>query len=471
MDKVEKNFKAPLNREGFAEALKKGLGRALLHVKHHGLKNIEDLVLNACLHDQTYDPQCESNRAEWLFGMIKNRQEFPVFQDKILNALKKEKYHWDLQQLFQFAKLMAQQGDNDAHQQLRNRVLEVAASPSEYDSFGAEELVELDGVDGLLDLARIYGQRLLNDPEDYVDELLLKCGGDENEEAFKTALIQQAEHDPSIRAYKDYLQRNGVLEPPNTRPIDREASYLHRKKRFRQKYTLKRIIEDARNGVGEVDYIYMQFGQFATADELEKIYSQLLKEKNESVQLRLLWVFAGASMPRLYSIAFELATGNNDSLRKASIAALAQISDKQVHKLARQKVQRGELLGPDEKVLDLFIRNYEDGDALLIAKALNRISPDKYEAHNLGSSIIDLTDQYDLNSRFPLRRIYKEKHYDDPTLAKPLIWVYENTPCMNCRNDSVVNLDKLNQLKDSIIYECLFDVDEETRAFAQKLSQ
>jgi hypothetical protein len=357
MVKVEKNFKAPLNEEDFAEALKKGLGRALLHVKHHGLKNIEDLVLNACLHNQAYDPQCESSRAERLWGMIKNRQEFPVFRNKILNALKKEKYHHDLQELFQFAKLMVQEGDNDAHQQ------------------------------------------------------------------------------------------------------------------FRQKYTLKRIIEDARNGVGEGDYIYMRFGQFASARELEKIYFQFLKEKNESLQLRLLWVFAGTPMPRLDKRVFELATGNNDSLRKASIASLAQISDKQVHKLARQKVQKGELLGPDENVLNLFIRNYQDGDAHLIAQTLNRISPDKYEAHHLGGSIIKLIDQYDLKSRFPLRRIYKEKHYDDPTLAKPLIWVYENTPCSLCRHDSVVKLDKLNQLKDSIIYECLFDVDEETRAFAQKLCQ
>ena len=35
MVKVEQNFKAPLNRKDFAAALKKGLGRALLHVQDH----------------------------------------------------------------------------------------------------------------------------------------------------------------------------------------------------------------------------------------------------------------------------------------------------------------------------------------------------------------------------------------------------------------------------------------------------
>ena len=470
MVKVEQNFKAPLNRKDFAAALKKGLGRALLHVKDHGLKNIEDLVLDACLHDQAYDPESQSSRAEWLLEMINNRQEFPKFRDNILNALKIERDRWDLQQLLSIAKLMAEKGDNDAHQLLRMRIFEIAGKPAEDDMLGAEELIELEGVDGLLELARIYGQRLLNNPKDVVYDFSLNYGGVKKKEVFTKTLFQYAKHEPQIKTYWDYLQRTGVLEPPTAKKIDRESSYQQWIKRLQQKFTLEQTIDDARNGIGEIFTHYMHFGRCATAEELEEVYSHFLTEKKESVQLRLLWVFRVAAMPQLENRVFELATGKNEALREASIAALAQISDKQVHNLARQKVERGELLGSDSGVLDLFIRNYKEGDAHLIAQALHKIKPDEDEAHSLGSSILDLTDKYDLNSRFPLRRIYMEKHYDDPGLAKPLIWVYENTPCMYCRHKCIVNLDKLKQLEDSIIYECLFDADEEIRAFAQKLS-
>lgn len=60
----------PLSRVEFASALRKGLGRAWLQVASFGLDNVVDLVLDACLRDQSYDPQCESSRAGWLFGMF-----------------------------------------------------------------------------------------------------------------------------------------------------------------------------------------------------------------------------------------------------------------------------------------------------------------------------------------------------------------------------------------------------------------
>ncbi len=59
-----------MSRNDFKVALRKGLGRAKLQIMNHGLNDCVDLVLIACLHEQTYDPQCESSRAEWLFEMF-----------------------------------------------------------------------------------------------------------------------------------------------------------------------------------------------------------------------------------------------------------------------------------------------------------------------------------------------------------------------------------------------------------------
>jgi hypothetical protein len=58
-----------LSRDEFADAISKGLGRAFLYMQDRGLDRVKDLVLNACLHDLSYDPQSEANRAKWLFTL------------------------------------------------------------------------------------------------------------------------------------------------------------------------------------------------------------------------------------------------------------------------------------------------------------------------------------------------------------------------------------------------------------------
>ena len=41
-----------LTREEFGDAIAKGLGRAMLHVRRHGLGEMADLVLDACLPEE-----------------------------------------------------------------------------------------------------------------------------------------------------------------------------------------------------------------------------------------------------------------------------------------------------------------------------------------------------------------------------------------------------------------------------------
>ena len=60
----------PLTLEKFQDALRKGLGRALMHVKTYGTENVRDEILQACLHNFIYDPQCEKSRANWLIEII-----------------------------------------------------------------------------------------------------------------------------------------------------------------------------------------------------------------------------------------------------------------------------------------------------------------------------------------------------------------------------------------------------------------
>ena len=57
------------NSLDLAEAIQKGLGRALLWAKK-GLWSDKAILLNACLHDLRYDRQCEEARGPWLWQMM-----------------------------------------------------------------------------------------------------------------------------------------------------------------------------------------------------------------------------------------------------------------------------------------------------------------------------------------------------------------------------------------------------------------
>ncbi len=438
-----------LDRQEFASALQKGLGRAFLHVKQYGLDNVSDLVLQACLHDQAWDPQCERSRAKWLFSMFHNSKHSQEFCGAILDALGTETDTWDLQQLFELAKGMALIGNERARESIKERALKIAIGKSSDDWLGAKEWMEIGGTEGMLELVRIYGQRLLSDPEDFVPKHEVfreyKISAEH-----KTILAIYADKEPGIKAYLEYMGKDKSSSRGSSN-LTKEESIKRSRELFRKNVSLSSIIKRAKNKYGESSILYANFGKYATREELEVIHSEFLKEKDDDIRLRLLWVFSGAQIPYLDENLFELANGTDEKLRSASINALAQITDSLVHELAKYKVKTRQLLGADNNALQLFVNNYATEDANLIIQALLSIKPNQEDAHSLVNDIIDIA-----------------KRHNDAAFVDALIWGYGITPCSNCRHDVVVQLDLLDHFNGYILNECAFDAYEDISALAKK---
>jgi hypothetical protein len=118
-----------LSREEFAAALRKGQGRALLHVLHYGLDEFADLVLETCLHNQVYDQQLESRRGDWLYSMFQGSVYVSEFRAEVLKALQTDTNQDNLYQLWELAKKLARQGDKEVRQGLREVVFRFASDP------------------------------------------------------------------------------------------------------------------------------------------------------------------------------------------------------------------------------------------------------------------------------------------------------------------------------------------------------
>jgi hypothetical protein len=345
---------------------------------------------------------------------------------------------------------MALNGDEYAKQLLRKCVLNFAKTP-EKDGVGAEELIEVYGNSAVLELGKIYGKRLLKNPNEEI-YYGFYCGEERQE-----LLVGNSKISLEIKAFKDYLAKIGYFKLTKHKELTREqirANKQRRRREYRKKYPLKKIVEDARNRVDEYPMHYVNFGKYATTKELEKICDLILTERDEDVRMRLLWVFRRTSLSKISLKFFNWANSEHEGVRRASIAALAQVSDKRVHELARAKAKASQILGADSEAIDLFIDNYESSDAKLIINALYAVKPAPDDAHNFSHSILNLTE-----------------NHKDLQLTDALIWVYENTPCSTCRRYAAKRLNERGALSQEMIDECLWDGSEEIRKFAKGLTK
>jgi hypothetical protein len=106
-----------LTQEQFRNALRKGLGRALLHVREFGAVGLEDEIAHACTTSLVYDAQCEGTRGEWLHAIVTLagliEKVAPLIVDILRRSSTPDEY-WDVAQLCVLASLFARGGHNDA---------------------------------------------------------------------------------------------------------------------------------------------------------------------------------------------------------------------------------------------------------------------------------------------------------------------------------------------------------------------
>jgi hypothetical protein len=440
----------PLTPELFAAALRDGRGRALWHVRQVGLAAVADLVLAACLHDQAYDPQCESSRAPWLFGMFQGTTEYATFSSAIVAALEQETNDYDAEQLCELAALMGKAGDQKAADALRKRVLREAENGGEV-WWGTAELVALDGAPAVTNLARCYGRILAKDPEAMIPPLDALTEDPELQRQYEALLQELAESDSEIRTYSTY-SRTAIIHQAKRAKKGSEELEREWKERTRREFPLQRILRDASAKRGDFPSRYMSFGRSATPDELGLVWQRLVEELDEEVCQRLLWVFRRTALPEIPPKAWELAASANHAVRAAAIEALAQLQSEAIGEFGRHILRTGEFTEEDREVLNLFIRNYRAGDEDLIMAALGGLTPTLDNTHTLSSSLLEISEE---NS--------------SPHVLPLLHWVYERNPCSVCRHRALKLLHELGGLSREIHEECLLDANEDIQRFAKAL--
>ena len=359
-----------LSRAEFADALHKGLGRAAVHVRSHGDVGVREELLHACLHDVSFLEKGDYSRAGWLLRMI-DRTADPAFYGKAILA-KLSEYdgtheddEWfDWVQIFDFALHYAKRGVAEA-KPLIYRACELRLQTSSQ-WLGFEEILVLDGVDGLDWLLRRHGQILAVEDHDpaYFQTVALakeKIGA----EVVEARLAERATEDPAIAAF------------------------------------------------------------LATRDEDEAEDEDVAEAEDED----------------------DRAAGTRRLHRYSEPEPRWPLLD--FRRLGRQHLASASTSSELSWAVVLLKNNFEEQDIEpLVAKLPRHRVTDKDERgkmHELGEQITDLA-----------------KAFAAPSLPV-MLWLYESTPCTQCRNNAVRYLLKWNLLPARIAAECRDDASEETR--------
>jgi hypothetical protein len=417
------------------DALRKGQGRAMQWAMAGKLE--DGPLLEACLLDCRYDTQLEVPRAEWLRGLIREVDSVDRFRVPILSALHELSDARSADQLVGLALYYAESGDDAFRMRLREIVDQNPTADGS--RLAEEEVIQLDGEDGFLHVARARARTLAVCEWDWYDDFLVKMVV----ERFGAGRVEELlgnTRDEAIGIYREAWARCKAAA------VGLDLSRTQREKT--QEIKLDEILSEAESHQADFGR-FQRWGMYASDDDLERVIQHIDAAEDPIVIADLLQVFTKRSFPRFAARFIELALHGDDEVRRKAILAMEQIELPIIREFALAELENG-LRG--KFVISLFTRNYRPGDEQRILESLE-FPDDVWDLHSLLMDVIE---------------VLKHNPYADRSQLG--VVAYASTPCEMCRSTSVSLLHEQHVAPGWLTEECRFDSSERTREFVSKIA-
>lgn len=419
---MDDSAKAPLSKKDFAKALECGLGRAFLHVKNQDDTNIEEELVHAVTHSLSYDTQVEGNRGDWMYDMVQCTSRPDFYFGKLMDSYPQDHDGWDVTQKSRILVRLAQGGNEKARELLYSKI-----NQKNFEDYHlvAHDLIDLDGLKGLLAYARSWTER----DEKWDDNgLVTYASRNAGEKETIQFLEDAAKEDEDIKKYIEAVKDTSgtLIYSPKERP------------------TPSLSIEDVLKFAEQENGLYLtgmhSFMKDASTKEIEKLYDLLLGETREPQLIRYLRLFSKREIPFISEKIIDLTNSNNNRLRNSALHILSKVKSQRVRDLAIERVNK-----KDFGAIGLFESNYERGDIPFLLDRIKRVN-DKDTLHDACFSFLDVV------------LVNKLETENDS-----LVWLYENTPCSVCRERSFSRLVELNAVSADMLNEGKYDCSEDIR--------
>jgi hypothetical protein len=423
----------------FFDSLKRGTGEAYFILRDNPNIDFSDLIIKGATINYAYDRQCEDSRAFYINSLIKKSKQKDKIINSVLKELQKQKDDfYNLDQMCDLALYFYKSGRQEAAEALRKRFDK--NSNKNYQFCGQGQLMEIDGLSGLLKVAETIGEILYNDKDDSE-----RCWRVDNFQKKNKSIDVYAElkkagkKNKYIKAYlKSILadKKNNNVKVKVKKIV--RFTYEHVKKYMDGKPSLQRFLNTSVN-------------KDLTEAEVLKLANEFTAEKDKKRQELYLRFFSTRKYPLDIAPIFKIAKGKNPKktrLVEFAVEALQHFKSKEIREFAIDKITNSK--DPSD-YLKLLVSNYKKGDYKLLSSIANK--SDEYEyIHSLVFGFIAI---YQANST-------KE-------CKQPLEIIYNKMNCGLHRIDIVNLLGKNGVLSDKIFNELKFDsYDEVRKLYKQK---
>jgi hypothetical protein len=307
----------------FLHSLKRGTGEAYLIAKRNPKIDFSNQIIKGVLNIYAYDPQCEGDRAKYIFDIISISKQKDKIRKAVLKGLATEQNDtWNLTHLFALAKLYAQQNDTEVKEAIYERFLNNPIKGSDW--IGAYEILHLDGLHGLFYVADKFGKYIEQNPDNWQDDWIIRRFQEERK-SIKVAeeLKKKAKTNKFIRIYLDNIKRTITnQEKHKTKPSKH-----------------KDVIDEVLNSKPRISFVRKRG---LTETEVNKIARHLMIETDQSAIEKLLNIFDFHKFPYDSEIILKFAnqkrTGKNRIVENA-IKALKYLEGKDVRNFALDRIQ------------------------------------------------------------------------------------------------------------------------------------
>lgn len=445
----------------FKNKISKGLGSVILFLKANPQKAYKyyNAILWACCHNTKYDSQCESARGQYLYEIIclSNRKE--QLENALLEKLLYCEKYWDIDQLFEIAIIMHENGNTKANEamykkfksyinelqyiKLHNRYsLELATA-------GATSIVYIDKLKGLEFVVNVMGSIMISTQKEeifdtdwviaYAEDIL---GEKEVKDFFDKKSVINENIKVFFKNYKSHIlgrkayQKNLKHETPNFATIiNKENEYCREGKlNFTQRNVLR------------------IFGKKTNKNDLIKVAKELENTDNDIKRILLLSIFLNVAYPLPIDFLIKLAYNQNKNVVLSVISVLKNIVDKRIHQLFLDLIEDTEIY---DEALELLVLNFDDDyDIILsILKRKNEL-PNKYSEFDFHGLTMVVRDIF--------------KHIKSARSLEIMVYSYFNTTCSFCRMNIIEIMCKNNIIPKNILEECKYDCVDESRNIVKK---
>lgn len=426
--------------ETFRKALRKGQGRALQAVLAEGRLIDEEAMLDACLRDRSYDPQLEAERAPWLIDILTAAESVDRFQTPILEALSRSDDTWDLEQLCELAEVYAQRGSEKARKALY-RTWDRSPDPSA-PWLAAEQILRLDGLDGLLYIAERRGAAVRRGDKNWgLHDIIRDAEGICGPKAVADALEASALRSANVAAFAKQA------EEERQRHLEQASEDWVGLRKGVQAIPLAQVLDAIESrSPGLSNHMLGRWGRRTDEDSLQRVAEGLLRETDPERLVRYLAVFSRRPLPEFDARLIGLLDHAHASVRHRAARALAENEAQAVRDLALNRLKDGKA---DGGTLGLLKRNYRAGDHRLIESSLAECE-DPDEAHDICWGLRDVFDQAGRTEG-----------------TGCMLFGYEQTPCSNCRQVFFAWLTDRGEAPAEVTAECRFDANPDIRSLAE----